>query len=120
MCLKWINEGMGHDTSFSTRTVSKNYHYRIGRRAGDNMTERQVALLGSIDLLWCNSLVVVAVVPSMSFDHGPFHRKGTTELVNLVFRPVFRPRHACSPRSNNLEKKNLQTDLPLFNQGKVC
>ena len=26
---------------------------RIGRRAGDHMTERQVALLGSIGLLWC-------------------------------------------------------------------
>ena len=37
------------------RTVSKNCHYWIcGQEGIDNMTERKVALLGSIGLLWLN------------------------------------------------------------------
>ena len=43
--LEWISQGMEHDT------VSKNCNYWICRRARD-MTERQVALLGLIGLLW--------------------------------------------------------------------
>ena len=54
MYLKWMKEalrGWGM-TRPSTKVVSKNCHYCIGRRADDNITEKQVALLGLIGFLW--------------------------------------------------------------------
>ena len=41
MYLEWMNEGMKHDTYAITEFMGK-----------QTMTERQVALLGSIGLLW--------------------------------------------------------------------
>ena len=57
----------------------------------------------------------------MSLDHGASHRQATTQPVNLAFRP----RHACSSRSNHLEKKtfrliSLSSTMKKFVEASLC